>query len=798
MSLFTVSALTSALVLASMAAFPAIANQTDGSLNYQQQRINFDISTVSFKEALTQFSHVAGVQLFVKDEAVIGLSTQSLKGQYQAAVALDILLDNTGLIAVWKSPNAVIVKEKLAKQTIEAETGLITNDDAVVKNTLETIVITTDRPRSFAANYVQAGTFRNSRVLDTALTTSILTKELLEAQQASSLADAVRNTAGVSYAQINTAIYSNLAIRGIRLENNTNYRLNGVLPLSNYIQMPLENKDRVEVLKGASGLYYGFGSPSGVINLVTERAYENKVTAEAFASNHGSLGVNVDIEKTFDNSGVRINLVTANEDLGVDRSSGDRHFASIGYDLSLSESLRFEFDGEYISRDITEQTEYYLLANSDGEITLPPLLEPSTNHGAEWFKAEAESYNLLGSLTYDFSEFWQGTFAAGRSYSINTRRYSSFYGFDIDSGSGGKVALSTFPETEYDNKVVDIKLSGGFNTGDIFHQVIAGGSLNTSNAVIPEKVKQGAWSQDLYHPENIAAVDTPQRTVKNEIDKEQKGLYLATHSQITQWLALTLGYRYTDYKNESFTSDYYDKIGSLSGSILIQPTENLTLYASYIEGLEEGGLAQGIAKNAGEVLPAAVSEQQEVGLKYQSEQGLFFTAAYFDIDRVSAFIDPVTNYFVQDGRAVYQGVEVSASGELTDNLSLMVNATYIHAQQEKTSSELLTSKRIENTPEHTASVFIKYNMPSIEGLSVTAGAFYTGDRAVDALNSAFADSYTLFDIGANYQTMLLNHQVEFSLYGQNITNEKYWAATGSRLLAQGLPGTIKLTMSIQF
>ena len=78
----------------------------------------------------------------------------------------------------------------------------------------------------------------------------------------------------------------------------------------------------------------------------------------------------------------------------------------------------------------------------------------------------------LESTTYDFSEFWQGTFAAGRSYSINTRRYSSFYGFDIDSGSGGKVALSTFPETEYDNKVVDIKLSGGFNTGNIFHQVI--------------------------------------------------------------------------------------------------------------------------------------------------------------------------------------------------------------------------------------------------------------------------------------------------------------------------------------
>lgn len=346
--------------------------------------------------------------------------------------------------------------------------------------------------------------------------------------------------------------------------------------------------------------------------------------------------------------------------------------------------------------------------------------------------------------------------------------------------------------------MVDIKLSGGINTGDIFHQVTFGGTVNTSNAIIPDKVKQGAWAQDLYHPEDIDMLATPSRTIKNIIDKEQKSVYLATHSQLLQWLAMTVGYRYTDYKNESLTSDYYDEIGSLSGSVLVQPSDNLTFYASYIEGLEEGGLAQGIAKNAGEVLPAAVSEQQEVGVKYQSELGLLFTAAYFDIDRVSAFIDPNTNYFVQDGRAVYQGIELSASGELSDDLSIMANATYIDAHQEKTSSELLTSKRIENTPEHTASLFIKYNLPTIEGLNITAGVFYTGERAVDAINSAFADSYTLFDIGAHYQTTLFDHQVGFSLYGQNITNEKYWAATGSRLLAQGLPGTVKFTMNMVF
>ena len=788
MSLFRNSALTSALMLASIITTPVMANQSE----YQQQGIHFAIDTNQIKQALNQFASTASIQLFVKDELLNGIRVKPLLGHYQAQQALNILLSDTGLVAVWKAADAVIIRKVTTKAVIKSVKQVAEIKNTVDRQLIETIVITTDKPKSFGADYVQAGTFRNSRILDTALTTNVLTKELLEAQQASSLADAVRNTAGVSYAQINTAIYSNLAIRGIRLENNTNYRLNGVLPISNYVQMPLENKDRVEVLKGASGLYYGFGSPSGVINLVTERAYEDNVSAEFFSSNHGTLGVSVDIEKAFESSGLRINLVTADEDLGIDHSSGERQFASIGYDWALTESLSFEFDGEYISRDITEQTEYYLLANKNGIVTLPPLLEPSTNHGAEWFKAEAESYNVLTSLTYEFSEHWQGALAIGRSYSINTRRYSAFFGFDAETGAGGKVALSTFPDTEYDNRVIDFKLSGAFITGDISHQVVFGSTLNTSEAIIPNKVKQGKWSQDLYQPKGIPALATPVRTVKNDIEKTQKGFYIATRSKVTQWLELTAGYRYTDYENDSLTSYYSDKIGSLSGSILVKPSDNFTLYASYIEGLEEGGLAQGIAKNAGEVLPASVSEQQELGIKYQSKQGVLLTAAYFNIDRASSFINPLTNYFVQDGRAVYQGVELSASGELTDNLSILASATYINAEQEKASTELLTGKRIENTPEQTASVFVKYKIPALEGLSITAGAFHTSDRAIDSINSAFVDSYTLFDLGVDYQTRLFNHPVAIGLYGQNVTNEKYWAATGSRLLAQGLPGTIKL------
>src|SRR5262245_32943901 len=92
---------------------------------------------------------------------------------------------------------------------------------------LDEIVVAADRRGSYSADLVQAGSFRGARQLDTPLTVNVVPDALIQSQQAQSLLDALRNTAGVSPSQVTTTVYSNLAIRGIRVENRTNYRLNG-------------------------------------------------------------------------------------------------------------------------------------------------------------------------------------------------------------------------------------------------------------------------------------------------------------------------------------------------------------------------------------------------------------------------------------------------------------------------------------------------------------------------------------------------------------------------------------------
>ncbi|MGH6632843.1 MAG: TonB-dependent receptor plug domain-containing protein, partial [Sphingopyxis sp.] len=150
---------------------------------------------------------------------------------------------------------------------------------------LDEIVVTADKT---GTELVQVGSFRGAKQLDTPLTIAVIPRDVLDTQQSTSLIDALRNTAGVTTAETAPTVYNNLAIRGILVENRGNYRLNGTLPIINLTDLPLEDKERVEALKGASALYYGFTTPSGIINLTMKRPTRDPLLAmKVFGNSHG-------------------------------------------------------------------------------------------------------------------------------------------------------------------------------------------------------------------------------------------------------------------------------------------------------------------------------------------------------------------------------------------------------------------------------------------------------------------------------------------------------------------------------
>jgi iron complex outermembrane receptor protein len=660
---------------------------------------------------------------------------------------------------------------------------------------VEEIVVTADRRNSFGADYMQAGTFRDARIIDTPLTITVLPREVLDAQQASSVFDAVRNTAGVSQAQINTLIYSNLAIRGIQVDNLTNYRLNGVLPAINFVDLPIENKDRVEVLKGAAGLYYGFATPSGIVNLVSKRPLDKPLTVvEINGDSRGGFGGTVDLSRPLSPTlGLRLNAGASRIETGIDRTRGDRKFASAALDWQASERLRVELDADYSAKTVTEPTEFVLPAAVNGQIALPSLQSASHNLGASWMEADGWTSNLLGRARYSLSDNWRASVSIGQSYLKRDRIYSSFSGYDLATGNG-TVNVATTHGNDYRSTIYRGDVTGDFDTGPLHHQLMFGASQNVRKINIPTAVRY-SFAQNLYNPVVIPEQPTPPRIIANPSTVKDTGAFIFDRISYQDWLEASIGFRKANYSDISRTSRYKDKPDTWSYGLLLKPWEGVSLYGNYIEGLESGGIAQQIARNAGEVLPASLSKQYEAGVKLEPVRGLLLTAAYFDIDRAAAYINSA-GYYVQDGRASYRGVEFSASGEIGEDISLTLSGTVLDAEQESGAATVI-GKRIENTAKFSGSVFAEYRLPVLPELRLSAGMFHVGRRPVNALNQAYVASYTTFDLGARYDLTLGGRDVTLRVYGENVTGRRYWAATGSGLLAQAAPARVKFSVSTQ-
>lgn len=658
---------------------------------------------------------------------------------------------------------------------------------------LDEIVVTGKR-----ADTIQVGSFRGARVLDTPLTVAVMSRDLLDAQQATNLGDVIKNTPGVSFSQVSPAVSTNLTVRGIQTENRTNYRLNGGLPVVNLIDMPIEAFERVEVLKGVSSLYYGFTTPAGIINMIAKRPDpEGTTTLNLFGNSGGGYGVHADFGRMNDAGtiGFRVNLVAANPDYGVDRTSGSRRAATAAVDFKPADAMNLRFDAQYIHKDISEPAIFQLSAVG-GVITLPPLLDPARNLAQRWMKVVADEYNLMGHFDWRFAKDWEIVLEAGISDVVRDRRLGLIRNLNRTTGNA-TLRVSSANGLNFQNRNHRGEIAGGFETGPLRHQLTLGVTQNERIAETAQTVNRDFAYNILTRP-LIAEVPLPARVIPNPGKITDLGFYAFDRISYGEIIDVLLGFRRTHYKNISRTSPAYRvKVNTLSGGLVIKPTRTLSIYGTYIEGLEEGGVAPQTVTNPGEILPPNESTQKEVGVKWEPRGGLLFTAGYFHINRASTFVN-AANTFVQDGRTVYKGIEASLAGTLTDHLNVTLSGTRLNARQRNAADLRVIGKMPENTAKYTASAFVDYKIPGFEDLAINGGAFYTGRRAVNNSNQAFIPAYTTYSLGARYTAEIAGTPVIFRVAGENITNKRYFAATGASLAAYGLPRLVKFSMGINF
>jgi iron complex outermembrane receptor protein len=665
---------------------------------------------------------------------------------------------------------------------------------APAASTLDEITVSGERQGSFGSNTVQVGTFRDQNPLDVPLTSNVITREVLDAQGQRTLYGALRNTAGVTRSQLNGSTYDNIAIRGILVENRGNYRLNGSLPIINLVDVPLENKERVEVLKGASSLYYGFVPPSGIVNYVTKRAGAQPVTSVSTSvNNYGAADIHADIARRFGADkefGIRVNAVSGREDIGIRNFSGKRELLSAALDYRVSPSVNLKFDAEYYKKDSSEQAGITLPTAVGGVITLPRLPGNRSNLAGEWQRYVADATNVLARADVALGDSWLATFEVGQARNTRDRRFSQFALANRVTGAG-TLTVSQQDGQTYENNNLRTELSGRIATGAIAHELSFGYTGN-ERSQDSRNSPTLAFAQNLYNPVTIPYTARTAANASAPSKITDKGIYVFDRIVLSEQWQVMAGVRRSDYVSQTTTTRYAAETTSPSVSVMFKPSPRTSVYASYIEGLEESGTAPAGRANVGEMLPPSVNEQVELGVKAEVAQGLLLQAAYFDVKRQYTTTDTARNLFVVGGQARYKGLEFAASGEINRQWSVIASALLMDPKIVQTTVAGELGKAPENAPKLTWSVFGEYRLPTLPGLALNAGWYYTGKRAVNNLNQAYLDGVGLLGLGARYRTRLFGTNAVLQANLENASNKTYWSTAGNGLLGVGAPRTLRI------
>lgn len=677
---------------------------------------------------------------------------------------------------------------------LAAPVALYAQSRPETNKTLPTVTVAGTQA-GYTTEHIGVGAFRDQSIMDVPATINVATRELMDTQADVSLYEVLRNSAGVSKQQLSGETFDNLAIRGIPLDNRSNYRLNGALPLLNMMQLPLEDKERVEVLKGVSALYYGYTAPGGVVNMVTKRAGSTPVTTLGLRTdNNGSLLGSLDIGRRFGSKrqyGLRVNAIGGRERSPIDGIGGHRRMASVAYDWVVSDRLNLRLDAEYFQRTFLEQTVLALPAAVDGRITLPELPDPKQRLAPNWANFSAHGSTLLAHVDYALNDRWVATIEWGQATVTRDRRaFTQLTRYSNAEGLGTLVG-NRQNNAELENRNVRTELFGSFATGPFDHEVTVGAAQTLAHqGAITTYAFRG--TQYLYAPITLGWLPSGQSSSTPGLNATDQGLYVTDRLSYGSHWQLVLGERYTHYSSEQGAHRFLAIKTTPIGALIYKFTPQLMVYASYTTGIEQGEGAPNTALNVNERLPPSISRQKEAGLRWQATKHWQLATAAFDIDRAANYLNDEA-YFVQGGRERYRGVEFSAQGQLSSNWMLQLSAQSLCAHFASITPSL-QGKIPENTPGKTASLFAQYSLSQLTGLSINGGLYYLGRRPVNDLDQATIGGVTTLGFGMRYAQTLGRQRLIWQANVENATNRRYWAATGNNRLAVGLPRTWKLSL----
>ncbi|MFC7297493.1 TonB-dependent receptor [Herminiimonas aquatilis] len=658
----------------------------------------------------------------------------------------------------------------------------------------------------------RAGILGTQDMMDTPFSITSYTNELIQNQQAKSVADVLQNDPTVRIARGFGNFQELYMIRGFNVYSD-DMSYNGLYGLLPRQYVAAELLERVEVFRGASaflnGAAPGGSGIGGSINVVPKRAGNDPLTQVTIGvESGGHYQVGVDLSRRFGEdkaSGLRVNAVRRDGETSVDNEKRELSLLSLGWDWR-SRDVRVSTDLGYQEHKISQPRPSLYVGT-----VVPTAPDASKNFAQPW--TYSNSRDAFGTVRgeIDFSDAVTGWAAAG----IRKGRESNRLANPLITAANGDMSTYRWENERQDDVATgEVGLRGKLQTGSVKHAWTASASAFQSKEYNAFKGSAyNALQTNLYNPVAYAmpALDGyGEGNLSNPplVGKlEMSSVALAdTLSFLDDQLLLTLGARQQSMESYGYsavtgTQESHNKKTKTSpiAGIVFKASHQVSVYANYIEGLEKGPVAPAYTNNRFSLFEPQVSEQKEVGVKY--DFGKFGgTLAYFMTSRPSSYVNGA-NVFVVEGEQKNRGVELSLFGNVQRGLRLLGGLTVLDTEQ-KTSVASLNGKDSIGVPKTMANLGVEWDVPGMSGFSVNSRVVYTGSQYANGTNTLEIPSWTRVDLGARYLSTIANKLVTWRARVDNVANRDYWASSGGypgqSYLVLGAPRTFTLSASIEF
>lgn len=681
--------------------------------------------------------------------------------------------------------NQAIANNEIRLQTLTIEGNELYSEQASEDNT----------------HYTTSGASVSSKapatLRDIPQSVSVITHQMIEDQNVDTLDELAVNTPGVRMLP-NEQGRSSVIARGYKYSE---FNVDG-LPSqmeSRLGTMPnLAPFDRIEIMRGPSGLFDASGEMGGIINLIRKRGtYDFQGEAEASVGSNSQYNFGLDIASPLNNKGtVRgrtvINTFGETPETTDQRDHHETFYGALDFDITDNTTLGIGYLHQ--QRDLTPNNGLPL--NSDGELFNLPH---DTYYGVPWNSFNMESDDFYADLKTHFENGGFGKLSA--RYTENQADWNYLYAATNVSDEGNIGLRPIGADIEQSALVADASYSRTFEFLNNISEAVVGLDFKNFKDDRDEFKTRAATQYNISSLQNVAYYDILASAKLNgtaglsytNIELEEIGAYGKLTLRPTEDLALIVGARASNWDitnlnklthSENKRSD--SKMIWYGGTVFDLDNHH-SIYAS----ASQLYVPQEYVDANGDILSPREGKQIEAGLKGSYFNNTLNTRlSIYQIDDDNAFgLDSSYNY-IASGKRRMKGAEIEVAGQITDKLKLIAGYSYIDTEIiEESSYDVLISYM----PEHMINIWSNYQVTDQLNMGV-------GLNALSKVENPYGQdgkAYEVVNVMASYQfTPALQAQLNVN----NLFNEHYYERVGDsgQFNIPGDERSVKATVRYQF